>query len=108
MGFKNLFTRKKKLVPSTTGTPIMSRLLSLSLHQSHIQLAAELEQVFKKFDVNGDGKISASELGSIMASLGKPTSEEELISIIKGVDSNGDECINLDEFIKSSTPSATT
>ncbi|KAI4357551.1 hypothetical protein L6164_001491 [Bauhinia variegata] len=100
MGFKNLFNRKKKLVPSTTGTPIMSRSPSLSSHQSRIQLAAELEQVFKKFDVNGDGKISASELGSIMASLGEPTSEEELIGIIKGVDSDGDGCINLDEFIE--------
>ncbi|KAI4344094.1 hypothetical protein L6164_011364 [Bauhinia variegata] len=69
-----------------------------SVTDSH-WLVAELEQVFKKFDVNGDGKILASELGSIMASLGEPTSEEELISIIKGVDFDGDGCINLDEFI---------
>ncbi|KAI4297602.1 hypothetical protein L6164_037486 [Bauhinia variegata] len=64
------------------------------------KLTADLEQVFKKFDVNGDGKISTSRFGSIMASLGEPTSEEELISIIKGVDFDSDRCINLDEFIK--------
>ncbi|CAL0323418.1 unnamed protein product [Lupinus luteus] len=40
--------------------------------------SGELEQVFNKFDVNGDGKISSSELGSIMGSLGQHLSEEEL------------------------------
>ncbi|KAL4360539.1 hypothetical protein GQ457_04G026590 [Hibiscus cannabinus] len=46
----------------------------------------EIEEVFKKFDVNGDGKISASELGSILKSLGQRPSDEELDNMIKEFD----------------------
>lgn len=63
----------------------------------------ELEQVFKKFDVNGDGKISSSELGSIMRSLGQNVTEEELQVLIKEVDADGDGFIDLHEFITLNT-----
>ncbi|CAL0324752.1 unnamed protein product [Lupinus luteus] len=65
---------------------------------------AELDQVFKKFDVNGngDGKISSSKLGSITGSLGQPSSEEELDNMIREVDI-GDGYINLVEFIELNT-----
>lgn len=42
----------------------------------------ELEQVFRKFDAEGDGKICAAELGSIMGSLDHPVMEEEVHSMI--------------------------
>jgi calcium-binding protein CML len=71
MGLKSMFNK-----PSSSSDP-PSRSTSLSV-RSRTRLAGELEEVFKKFDVNGDGKISASELGSIMGSLGQPTSEQEL------------------------------
>ena len=65
---------------------------------------AELEQVFKKFDVIGDGKISASELGSIMGSLGHPATEEALKKMIVEVDTDGDGfIIDLDEFVELNT-----
>ena len=64
---------------------------------------AELEQVFKKFDVNGDGKISASELGSIMGSLGHPATEEALKKMIVEVDTDGDGFIDLNEFVELNT-----
>ncbi|CAI8598517.1 unnamed protein product [Vicia faba] len=44
--------------------------------------------------------ISASELGSIMGSLGQPTSDEELNNMIREVDGDGDGCISLPEFIE--------
>ena len=102
MGFKSLFNRKKKLSQSTAATPIASRSPSLSVH-SRSQLAAELEKVFKKFDANGDGKISALELGSIMGSLGQVISEKELDSMIREVDKDGDGFISLQEFIELNT-----
>ncbi|GFQ00494.1 probable calcium-binding protein cml25 [Phtheirospermum japonicum] len=76
---------------------------SSSVNSSRAQIEEELEQVFKKFDVNGDGKISGSELGSIMGSLGHSATEEELNNMIREVDSDGDGFINLNEFIELNT-----
>nr|GEX51234.1 calcium-binding protein CML24-like [Tanacetum cinerariifolium] len=60
----------------------------------------DVEKVFKKFDVNGDGKISISELGSILAALsGSVTPETELKSVMKEIDTDGDGFIDLDEFV---------
>ncbi|KAJ7942882.1 Calcium-binding protein [Quillaja saponaria] len=104
MGFKSLFNRKKKTDSSAnpTSITIASRSSSMSLH-SRSQIVAELEQVFKRFDVNGDGRISSSELGSIMGSLGQPATEEELQGMIREVDADGDGYIDLNEFIELNT-----
>ncbi|XP_057963030.1 probable calcium-binding protein CML25 [Malania oleifera] len=99
MGFRSFFSRKKKSNSSANNTPVGSGSESASL-RSHIE---ELELVFKKFDVNGDGKISSSELGSIMGSLGQPSSEEEVHKMIVEFDADGDGCIDLDEFIELNT-----
>ncbi|KAJ4894662.1 putative calcium-binding protein CML25 [Raphanus sativus] len=60
----------------------------------------ELEAMFKKFDVNGDGKISSKELGAIMASLGHEVPEEELQKAVAEIDKKGDGYINLEEFVE--------
>ncbi|KGN51467.1 probable calcium-binding protein CML25 [Cucumis sativus] len=99
MGFKSLFSRKKKS-HSSTDSPLGSTTLPILGSRTQI---AELEQVFNKFDVNGDGKICSSELGSIMGSLGQPATEEELQNMIKEVDADGDGYIDLDEFIELNT-----
>ncbi|KAK7308672.1 hypothetical protein VNO77_42292 [Canavalia gladiata] len=107
MGFRSLFNRKKKLLKKTTSSSsshIVSHTQSSSSFPfSRAQFNEELEHVFKKFDVNGDGKISASELGSIMRNLGQATSEEELDKMIHEVDSDGDGHISLEEFIELNT-----
>ncbi|KAL4196847.1 hypothetical protein AMTRI_Chr04g185180 [Amborella trichopoda] len=66
-------------------------------------LALELGHVFNRFDANGDGKISWSELGSILASLGETASEAELQRMILEADSDGDGFIDLQEFIDLNT-----
>lgn len=111
MGFKSLFSRKKKSSPSSTGEATATPFTSSTATPQAIRSPsfntgaqiAELEQVFKKFDVNGDGKISSSELGAIMGSLGHPATEEELRKMILEVDGDGDGFIDFEEFVELNT-----
>ncbi|XP_006367611.1 probable calcium-binding protein CML25 [Solanum tuberosum] len=91
---KSLFNRKKKNDPTPANSPPVN---------SPIMIEEELQQVFNKFDINGDGKISFSELGFIMASLGTAVTEEESIEMINEVDGDGDGFIDLSEFIELNT-----
>ncbi|XP_077241124.1 putative calcium-binding protein CML25 [Tasmannia lanceolata] len=107
MGIRSFFTKRKKSKSSLKtsqsaptsphGEPILEHSVS-----SKTQIE-ELKDVFRKFDANGDGKISWSELGSIMGSLGQPATEEELQRMVKEVDFDGDGFIDLDEFIELNT-----
>ncbi|XP_073156107.1 probable calcium-binding protein CML18 [Henckelia pumila] len=58
----------------------------------------EVEQVFKKFDTNGDGRISLTELSAVLNALGSATGEEEVASIMTELDVDGDGSIDLKEF----------
>lgn len=108
MGFRSLFNRKKKLLKKPTpSSPTTATANSIISHTSpsprRAHFTEDLEHVFRKFDVNGDGKISSSELGSIMGSLGQPATEEELDGMIREVDADGDGYISLEEFIELNT-----
>ncbi|XWS69384.1 hypothetical protein CRYUN_Cryun04dG0174600 [Craigia yunnanensis] len=112
MGFGSIFNRKKKqhstnstaspAVPPNGSSFLQSPMRTPSRNFSQTQLK-ELEEVFKKFDVNGDGKISSSELGSIMGSVGQRPSEQELQKMIKELDADGDGFINFKEFVELNT-----
>ncbi|CAK9156157.1 unnamed protein product [Ilex paraguariensis] len=58
----------------------------------------EVNQVFNRFDVNGDGKISATELSDVMKALGSDTSADELSCMMSEIDTDKDGFINLQEF----------
>lgn len=49
------------------------------------------------------GKISASELGSILGSLGHPVPDEELENMVREVDWDGDGHIDFKEFVELNT-----
>ncbi|XVE74644.1 hypothetical protein DITRI_Ditri12bG0033800 [Diplodiscus trichospermus] len=112
MGFGSIFSRKNKQhSPNSSASPAVPphgssflqspmRIPSRNFTQTQLQ---ELEEVFKKFDVNGDGKISSSELGSILGSVGQQPSEEELQKMIKEFDADGDGFINFKEFVELNT-----
>lgn len=100
MGFRSLFRKKKRAAAlSITGDQSQPP----SPNASRAQIEEELKQVFKKFDANDDGKISASELASMLSSLGYAATADEISAMIREVDSDGDGHIDLDEFIELNT-----
>jgi calcium-binding protein CML len=58
----------------------------------------EMARVFRKFDANGDGRISRSELAALFESLGHAASDDELARMMAEADSDGDGFISLAEF----------
>ncbi|GAB4860980.1 hypothetical protein Ancab_036140 [Ancistrocladus abbreviatus] len=63
-----------------------------------LQNKDELKKVFDRFDANGDGLISASELVAVMKALGSETSPEEVDRMMEEMDSDKDGFVNLEEF----------
>lgn len=59
---------------------------------------ADMERIFKRFDTNGDGKISLSELTEALRTLGS-TSADEVQRMMAEIDTDGDGCIDFNEFI---------
>ncbi|KAH7848056.1 hypothetical protein Vadar_033267 [Vaccinium darrowii] len=55
------------------------------------------ERIFKRFDENGDGKISASELAEALKALGSVTAEE-VKRMMGEIDTDGDGFISFAEF----------
>jgi calcium-binding protein CML len=81
-----------------------SSLKSFSEQRDHACVAPfdrteELSEAFRYFDVNGDGKISATELGFVLHSFGIESTDKELEEMVNEVDSDGDGFIGLQEFI---------
>ena len=60
---------------------------------------AELREMFKVFDMDGNGYISAEEFKWTMMNLGQQLTEEEVEEIIKTADLNGDGQIDLEGIL---------
>ncbi|KFK44513.1 hypothetical protein AALP_AA1G266400 [Arabis alpina] len=102
MGFgtTTMFNKKKGNEGSSSGASEPTFLQKARSGKTEIR---ELEAVFKKFDVNGDGKISSKEIGAIMTSLGHEVPEELLQKAITEIDQKGDGYINFEEFVELNT-----
>ena len=62
-------------------------------------LVKDLREDFKIFDLDGDGKISREELGTVLRSLGETLTDADVEQMIKDADANGDGGIDFEEFI---------
>uniref|UniRef100_A0A5B6YYQ6 EF-hand domain-containing protein n=1 Tax=Davidia involucrata TaxID=16924 RepID=A0A5B6YYQ6_DAVIN len=60
----------------------------------------ELRQVFRRFDGDSDGKISALELRAYFASIGEYMSHEEAQGVIDELDMDGDNSIDFQDFLR--------
>lgn len=59
----------------------------------------QLQQIFNKYDTNGDGKISLQELTAILTSLGSATTAaDEAARAMYELDSDGDGFVDFNEF----------
>uniref|UniRef100_A0ACD5WL22 Uncharacterized protein n=1 Tax=Avena sativa TaxID=4498 RepID=A0ACD5WL22_AVESA len=58
----------------------------------------DMERVFRKFDANGDGRISRPELATLFQSVGHAATDDELSRMMAEADADGDGFISLDEF----------
>ncbi|XP_052805683.1 calmodulin-A-like isoform X2 [Mya arenaria] len=60
----------------------------------------ELREAFKLFDKDGDGSITAEELGTVMRNLGQFPSSDELNMMLKEIDIDGDGTFSFEEFVQ--------
>ncbi|EOA18840.1 hypothetical protein CARUB_v10007462mg [Capsella rubella] len=61
---------------------------------------SDLKEAFELYDLDGNGRISAKELHSVMKNLGEKCSVQDCKKMISKVDTDGDGCVNFDEFKK--------
>ena len=60
----------------------------------------EFKEAFELFDKDGDGRVTARELGIVMHSLGHTPTEKELVEMVREIDEDGNGSIELEEFVK--------
>ena len=60
----------------------------------------ELREIFRVFDEDGDGYISAVELKHVMRNLGEKLRDEDVKKMIEEADMDGDGKLNYEEFAK--------
>lgn len=74
----------------------MTRQASEKLTEEQI---AEFKEAFALFDKDQDGRISGTELSTVMRSLGFCPSESEVTDMMNEIDVNGDHQIEFSEFL---------
>ncbi|GMH14742.1 hypothetical protein Nepgr_016583 [Nepenthes gracilis] len=60
----------------------------------------EQKEIFRHFDIDNDGKISALELREYFASIGEHMSHEDAQGVIDDLDSDGDRMLDFQDFVK--------
>ena len=63
-------------------------------------LQEDIIEVFKIFDRDGNGFISAGELRHVLNNLDEPVTDDEANEIIEEADTDGDGQINYEEFVR--------
>jgi len=65
-----------------------------------MQMASSLEEIFKKFDADGNGYITKDELKQALEMAGRTITDEEMEFLWHEVDTNGDGAVCCKEFVR--------
>jgi len=63
------------------------------------QQMKEMKAAFALFDKDGDGRITAKELGDAMRKLGQKPTDKEILAMIKEVDTDQNGTVEFEEFV---------
>ena len=61
---------------------------------------AEIKETFSLYDKNGDGTITAKELGTVMRAMGENPSRSELRDMISAMDTDRNGVVDFPEFLR--------
>ncbi|GFZ15508.1 calcium-binding EF-hand family protein [Actinidia rufa] len=102
--------KSRRRTPTITGLVEFSEFVSLVapelLPAKSPYTEEQLRQLFRMFDRDGNGYITAAELAHSMAKLGHALSAEELTGMIREADTDGDGRISFQEFSQAITSAA--
>ncbi|KAF3445718.1 hypothetical protein FNV43_RR10894 [Rhamnella rubrinervis] len=76
---------------------------SLSAEIETLSYVQSLVEMFRAFDADNDGSITAAELGGIMSSLGYNLSEQDVRAMLQQGDTNKDGLLSINEFLEMNT-----
>ena len=63
------------------------------------EFVEEIKQTFELFDRNGDKSIDREELGEVFRSLGQHYTEQEIIEMIREIDTDKNDSVDFNEFL---------
>ncbi|KAJ0096682.1 hypothetical protein Patl1_28854 [Pistacia atlantica] len=98
-GLRLSFPRRRSKSRSTSSSPTSP----ISQGESTTKKPSrddELKEVFRHFDGDGDGKISALELRGYFASIGEYMSYEDAQGAINDLDTDGDNLLDFQDFLR--------
>ncbi|GBG33518.1 Calmodulin [Hondaea fermentalgiana] len=78
---------------------IMAEMSGESSTEKEPGQAENWAEAFKIFDLDGDGFVTAAELGKVLENMGEPLKDYELQEMIDEVDKDKDGKLNLEEFV---------
>lgn len=94
--------RPRKTNKSHCGSTLISRSYMASFEGREMFTPAQMakfKEQFSRYDTDGDGKISGTELGPLMESLGLETSAREVKAFLKATDTDQNGAIEFNEFV---------